>query len=555
MNNAIIEYYQQIKDGSVVVGEWIERAYEMIVRGFETKAFYYDAKKANRAIRFIENFCHHHEGALAPGLLKLEVWQKAFISCLFGIVDAEGTRQFREVVLIIGRKNGKTLLAASIAACMAYIDGEYGARIFFCAPKLDQARLCYEAFYQMIQKEPELSEMAKKRRTDIYIEDVNTSAQPLAFSAKKSDGLNPHMVVCDEIAAWPGDAGLKQYEVLKSALGARKQPVLLSISTAGYVEGGIYDELIKRCTAVLKGTSKETRLLPMLYTIDDAEKWDDINELRKSNPNLGVSVSVDYMLEEIAIAAGSLPRKSEFLTKYCNVKQNSSLAWLNAVDIKKAFGWNYTLEDFRNHYCLGGIDLSQTVDLTACCVLIEREGVIWVFVQFFMPREKLAEATARDGVPYAAYVERGYLTLSGDNFVDYKDCFAWFRNLIEKYQIYPLQVGYDRYSSNYLVQEMEQYCFHMESVFQGYNLTGIEDTFEGMLKSGLIRCANDNDLLKLHLMDAAQQQENGTSAHARKKLVKISRNTHVDGVAAILDALCMRANHWSEYGGRLKNER
>lgn len=555
MNNAIIEYYQQIKDGSVVVGEWIERAYEMIVRGFETKAFYYDAKKANRAIRFIENFCHHHEGALAPGLLKLEVWQKAFISCLFGIVDAEGTRQFREVILIIGRKNGKTLLAASIAACMAYIDGEYGARIFFCAPKLDQARLCYEAFYQMIQKEPELSEMAKKRRTDIYIEDINTSAQPLAFSAKKSDGLNPHMVVCDEIAAWPGDAGLKQYEVLKSALGARKQPVLLSISTAGYVEGGIYDELIKRCTAVLKGTSKETRLLPMLYTIDDAEKWDDINELRKSNPNLGVSVSVDYMLEEIAIAAGSLPRKSEFLTKYCNVKQNSSLAWLNAVDIKKAFGWNYTLEDFRNCYCLGGIDLSQTVDLTACCILIEREGVIWVFVQFFMPREKLAEATARDGVPYAAYVERGYLTLSGDNFVDYKDCFAWFRNLIEKYQIYPLQVGYDRYSSNYLVQEMEQYCFHMESVFQGYNLTGIEDTFEGMLKSGLIRCANDNDLLKLHLMDAAQQQENGTSAHARKKLVKINRNTHVDGVAAILDALCMRANHWSEYGGRLKNER
>ena len=555
MNNAIIEYYQQIKDGSVVVGEWIERAYEMIVRGFETKAFYYDAKKANRAIKFIENFCHHHEGALAPGLIKLEVWQKAFISCLFGIVDSEGTRQFREVILIIGRKNGKTLLAASIAACMAYIDGEYGARIFFCAPKLDQARLCYEAFYQMIQKEPELSDMAKKRRTDIYIEDVNTSAQPLAFSAKKSDGLNPHMVVCDEIAAWPGDAGLKQYEVLKSALGARKQPVLLSISTAGYVEGGIYDELIKRCTAVLKGTSKETRLLPMLYTIDDAEKWDDINELRKSNPNLGVSVSVDYMLEEIAIAAGSLPRKSEFLTKYCNVKQNSSLAWLNAVDIKKAFGWNYTLEDFRNCYCLGGIDLSQTVDLTACCILIEREGVIWVFVQFFMPREKLAEATARDGIPYAAYVERGYLTLSGDNFVDYKDCFSWFRNLIEKYQIYPLHVGYDRYSSNYLVQEMEQYCFHMESVFQGYNLTGIEDTFEGMLKSGMIRCANDNDLLKLHLMDAAQQQENGTSAHARKKLVKINRNTHVDGVAAILDALCMRANHWSEYGGRLKNER
>lgn len=553
MNNCILEYYQQIEDGSVTVGRWVRLWYEYIVKGLQEKAFYFSQKKANRAIRFVETFCHHHEGALAPGLLKLELWQKALVSVLFGIVDEDGVRQFREAFVVIGRKNGKTLLAAAIAEYMAIMDGEYGARVFFCAPKLDQARLCYDAFFQMMQKEPEIAAMAKRRRTDVYIEQSNSSAMPIAFSAKKSDGLNPHLTVCDEVAAWQGDPGLKQYEVLKSALGARKQPLLLSISTAGYINEGIFDELMKRSTAILQGTSKERKLAPFIYSIDDPEKWDDINELRKSNPNLGVSVTVDYLLEEIAVAEQSISKKAEFLCKYCNIKQNSSQAWFPASVISKAFGWNYTFEDFRDTYALGGIDLSQTTDLTACSVLIERDGIIWVFTQFFLPNEKLAEATQRDGIPYQIMVERGLLTLSGDNFVDYKDCFRWFADLVEKYKIYPLMTGYDRYSAQYLVQDMEQYGFHMESVFQGFNLTGIEDNFEGMMKNGQIRCANDNDLLKLHFLDAAQLIESGTSAHARKKLVKLSKNSHVDGVASILDALCMRQNHWSELGDRLTN--
>ena len=552
--NAIYEYYQAIRDGSIIAPRRVIQWYEIVVRGLEEKRWFYSPKKAAKAIRFIENFCHHHEGAMAPGLIVLELWQRAFLSVIFGVVDAAGHRQFREVFLEIGRKNGKTLLAAAISEYMMVFDDEYGARVFFCAPKLDQAMLCYNAFFQMVQAEPEISVQCKKRRTDVYFSASNSSAQPIAFSAKKSDGLNPHLAVCDEIAAWAGDPGKKQYEVLKSALGARTQPMLLSISTAGYINDGIFDELHKRATAILAGTSKESRYAPFLYEIDDPEKWNDVNELAKSLPNLGVSVSVDYMLEEIAVAEGSLSKKAEFLCKYCNIKQNSSSAWFDSETIKKAFGWTYTLEDFRDSYALGGIDLSQTTDLTACCALIEREGIIWIFCQFSLPGEKLAEATARDGIAYSAMIERGLLQLSGDNFVDYRDCYRWFTDLIEKYQIYPLQIGYDRYTAQYLVQDMEQYGFHMESVFQGYNLTGVEDNLEGMLKNGQIRCADDNDLLKLHFVDAAQQMETGTSAHARKKLVKMSKNAHVDGVAAILDALCMRQNHWAELGDQLRNE-
>lgn len=551
--NYILDYLKAIKLGSIIAGKYILQWYTLAAQNIEKGVYIYSAEKAMKAIRFIETFCHHHEGALAPGLIKLELWQKAFISTIFGVLDHEGCRQFREVILIIGRKNGKTLLAAGIAEYMSICDGEYGARVFFCAPKLDQARLCYDAYYQMIMQEPEISELAKKRRTDVYFPANNSSAAPMAFSARKSDGLNPQLAVCDEIAAWPGDAGLKQYEVLKSALGARKQPMILSISTAGYINEGIYDELIKRCTAVINGTSQENRLAPFLYMIDNVDKWNDLNELRKSNPNMGVSISADYLREEIAIAESSLSKKAEFLCKYCNIKQNSSVAWFSAQTVKKAFGWNYRLEDFANHYALAGIDLSQTTDLTSAAVLIEKDGIIWTFSHFWLPGEKLAEATARDGIPYEAMVARGFLTLSGDTFINYRDCFTWMTDLVEKYKIYPLMVGYDRYSAQYLVQDLSTYGFHCESVFQGFNLTGIADNLEGMLGNGALRCADDNDLLKIHLMDSAQVMESNTSAHARKKLVKLSKYAHVDGVAAILDALCMRHNHWAELGDRLRN--
>lgn len=458
MDNYILKYYQSIQDGSAVVGKWIRLFYEYIIKGLESQQFIFDQKKANRAIKFIETFCHHCEGR--DDLLKLETWQKSTVSIMFGIVDEAGIRIFREFLIVIGRKNGKTLFASGIIAYCLFLDGEYGAKVFCVAPKLDQADLVYQSFWQTIQKEPELQALIKRRKSDFYVESTNSSVKKIAFNAKKSDGFNPHLTVCDEVASWPGDQGLKQYEVMKSALGARKQPIILSISTSGYINEGIYDELVKRATRFLLGDSKEKRLAPFLYMIDDVEKWNDINELRKSNPNLGVSVSVDYLIEEIAVAEGSLSKKAEFLTKYCNIKQNSTQAWLSAQDVEKCCGPHLRLEDFRESYCVGGIDLSQTTDLTACMAVIEKDEKLYVLAQFFLPAEKIEEATIRDGLPYQAYVQRGILKLSGENFVDYQDCFDWFKMLVEEYSIYPLQTGYDRYTAQYLVQDMKQWLSH-----------------------------------------------------------------------------------------------
>ena len=197
----ILTYYQRIVDGTETVGHWVLEWYQIVVTGLQEKRWTFDRKAAAKSIRFCEAFCRHHEGPLAPGLIKLELWQKALLSVIFGIMDEDGNRQFREVFVEIARKNGKTLLAAAIAAYMMYMDGEYGARIYFVAPKLDQSRLCFNAFQQMILKEPELSDITKKRRSDIYVESTNSSAQPLAFSYQRSDGLNPLLTVCDEISS------------------------------------------------------------------------------------------------------------------------------------------------------------------------------------------------------------------------------------------------------------------------------------------------------------------------------------------------------------------
>lgn len=546
--NDIQAYYHNIKTGAVVAGKWVRLLYEKIAANLRDGHCFFDACKANRAIDFIETFCRHSEGR--DDLIKLELWQRAAVSCMFGLVDKEGVRIFREVFLVMGRKNGKSLFASACIAYMVYLDGEYGAKIYCLAPKLEQASIVYDNFYQMIAREPELAALAQKRRSDIYIEETNSSVKRLAFNAKKSDGFNPHMAVCDEIASWPAQQGLRQYEVMKSALGARRQPMILSISTAGYVNDGPYDELMARSTAVLQGNSRERRLLPILYMIDDVSKWDDLEELRKANPNMGVSVSEDFFREEIAIARNSLSKRSEFLTKYCNIKQNSTQAWLPYDVVEAVTQENYSLEDFRSSYCVGGIDLSQTTDLTACCVIIERAGRLYTFAQFFMPANKIDELQAAEGVPYRIYVNAGLITPSGENFVDYNDCFEWFRMLVEEYEILPLQVGYDRYSAQYLVQQMEQYGFHMDDVFQGLNLTPVLHEADGLLRDGTLQLGSNN-LLKAHFINVAVKQD----AETRKiRPVKIDPRCHIDGFVAVIDALTVRQKWFEQIGGQLHND-
>jgi phage terminase large subunit-like protein len=545
--NYIFEYYNKIQKKEIIVGKWIKSIYKIITDGIQNGKYIFDKRKADKAIKFIENFCHHCEGR--KDLLKLELWQKSAVSAIFGIVDCDGLRVWREVFIIIGRKNGKSLLAAALIAYVSYMDKEYGAQIYCIATKLQQAKTVYNNFFQMIKSEPELYALTQKNGDEIYIPDLNTSIKPLPFSPQKCDGLNPHLVIVDELAAWKGDAGIKQYKVIKSACGARKQPLIITISTAGFEKDGIFDELRTRATRFLKGDSEERRLLPLMYEIDDDDDWDNLDNLKKSNPNIGVSLKEDFLIESIAAAHGSHEEKVEFITKCCNRKQNSSVAAFEYDDIANSSS-DLILADFKNCYAVGGVDLSQTTDLTAASIVIEKSGKFYSFVKFFMPSEKLSVSQARDGVPYETFVKRGFITLSGENFVDYHDVLEWFLQLRNKYQIYPLRVGYDRWQAQYLVKELESKGFKPDDVKQSWNLCSVIREFEGILKDGNFFICENNDLLKAHFLNVAFQHNLETRQY---RPVKINQTARIDGFVAVIDAFTVRSKYYSEIGKILRN--
>lgn len=551
MDNFILAYYQKIKDGSIVVGKWIELLYDVIVNGIEDGTYIFNQQKANRAIKFIETFCRHNKGKLAPKPFKLSLWEKAFLSCLYGIVDENDRRVFREVALFVGRKCGKTLLASAIMNYEAFVDGEFGSEIYCVAPKLDQADLVYSAFEFTVAKNPELTRRIRKRKTDYIIDQTNTTIRKIAFNEKKADGYNPMLTIADEMSSWQAARGLKQWEVMVSGTGARFEPITLAISSGGYVDEGVYDELFKRGTRFLMGESTEKHLLPVFYMIDDPEKWDDINELRKSLPTMGESVPIQFILDEIDIARSSLSKKTEFLCKYCNLKQSASSAWLSAQTIQKMTGEKLDFEDFRGCYAVVGIDLSQTTDLSSACFLIQKNGQIYVFSKFWLPSEKIDEATQRDGLPYNIYIKRGFLDASGDNFIDHHDVFVWIVSMIKQYKLYVQMIGYDRFSAQYLVQELNGCGLKTDDVFQGDNLWGVLQEMEGLFKDGRVHIG-DNDLLKVHLLNCAIKM---SVERGRGKLVKLNSSSHIDGAAALADAFCVRQKYWNEFGKRLENNK
>ena len=555
--NAIVEYWNEIQTGGETVGKWVRLAYDVLMQGISEKRWFYDERLADNAVGFIHRYCHHYKGTMAPRRIRLELWQRAGICGIFGIVDGTGKRQFSEVFWPVGRKQGKTLIVGGVGTYMGYAAGEFGGEIYFLAPKLEQADLAYSALEFNVHAEPELDAITRSTKyRGLVIGETNTIIRKLAFTSKKSDGYNPMFFCADEVAAWPGVNGLRQWEVMASGTGARQEPLGFAISSGGYENDGLYDELMKRSTAFLMGNSREQHILPLIYMIDDPEKWDDLTELKKSLPNLGVSVSEEFIRKEIDIAHESISKEIEFKTKYCNLKQNLSTAYLKAEDLNKMFGWRKPMEDLRGKYIVTGVDLSQRIDLTCSVLMCEIDGIIWVKAHFWLPKKRLEEATKRDGVPYEIYIKKGFLSLSGEEYVECDDVLHWHMDLVKKFKCFPLMVGYDRWSAQELVQKLNGKHFKTDSVTQGFNLSNVMDRFEALLREGRIRDMDDNDLLKIHLADAAVKMESAADrAHPRKMLVKISSKAHVDGMAAMLDALAMREFKWAELGTRLENKR
>ncbi|WP_300911407.1 terminase TerL endonuclease subunit, partial [Faecalibaculum rodentium] len=282
---------------------------------------------------------------------------------------------------------------------------------------------------------------------------------------------------------------------------------------------------------------------PFLFMIDDIQKWDDVQELKKALPNLGVSFFEKNLQKEIRKAHASPSYKNEFICKYCNIKMNTVAAWIPQEAIRLSQGEVIKPVDFQRMACVGGVDLSQTTDLTSACVVINFEGVNYVYSHFWIPAGRLKDLTERDNVDYSAMVSHGFLSLSGDKFVDYKDVTKWFVNLRKEYKLNILVVGYDRYSSTYFVDEMKQQGFMMDDVNQGTNLTPILTEFEGLIMQGLVQTGT-NGLLQSHIRNTAIKREGDGK---RMRMLKISETKHIDGMAALIDALTVKSKYNDQY--------
>lgn len=537
------------------LGYWMRENFKMVHRILDSGEVVYDSAKAEQAIQFIEKYLSFVEGK--AGKFKLELWQKYIVACIYGLVDPEdGYRHFTEFVLVMGRKQGKSTLVAALETCTAYTQDELGMQIYNLAPLLDQAGIIYQQVLAMIMGNKRLKKLGVKRRDYFEIPHKRCIIKRRAFQSKKSDGFNPYFVCYDEFAAWPGAKSIDMYNVMTSGQGSRRDPINIACSTANFESDGLYDELYMRSTNVLKGTAEEDTLLPFLYMIDDPDKWDDIDELKKALPNLGVSFLLRNLKKEIRIAHSSDKKKREFITKYCNLKQNATGAWLSDAQIRSSIGPAFDMEMFAGMAGMGGVDLSQTTDLTSACILINYDGIDYVISHFWMPANKIKDLSQKDNFDYDLMVKHGFLSLSGENFVNYKDVTAWFDEMKRKYRINVLMVGYDRYSSTYFVDEMNRHGYKTDDVIQGTNLTPILNEFEGLLSDGKIKTGN-NGLLQSHFRNAAIQFVTNDN---RLRLTKIDRTKHIDGLAALIDAMTVRSKYldkWKHllFGNKIRQPR
>ena len=540
MKNYIIEYYNLFKHGPLIVSEKVRLQMEMLVYDIEhPNKFHFDLEKANRPIEFIEKFCKHSKGQWAGKKVELDLWQKCIIQAIFGFVDDNGFRKYREVLVIVGRKNGKSTLLSAIALYMLFADKEGGAQICCVASKKDQARIVFNEAINMVKQNPLLTKHIKKRKTDLYFPLNFSWIEPLSSDANTLDGLNIHGGIIDELHSIK-DRNL--YDVIKQSMTTRQQPILFMITTAGFVRESIYDDRYEYAEKVLKGIVKDDRFLAFIYELDKREEWINPKAWIKANPSLG-KIKDFETLEGFVNEAKVNPRfLPTLLTKDFNIRETGVGSWLNFETIN-----NTETFDFKEHkqvYAIGGVDLSSVGDLT-CATAIYRYKKKWYCLQmYFIPEEVAEQKEREDGVPYRVWKEQGYIRFCSGNKVLESDVTDWFIELRDIYSIYTLYVGYDPWGANMWVDQMTQNSFVMEKVIQGAKtMSNPMKNLACELKAKNINY-NNNPILKWCLTNTQIEVDKNNNIRPIK-----GRNPkqRIDGTVSLIDAFCVLYEHYDDY--------
>lgn len=542
--NPILEYWSGIKAGKFIVSKRVYKLYEKLAGEIEHPAdgYIYDEVKANHAIEFIEHFCKHSKGEWAGKPVMLELFQRAFIAALFGFVDiVTGFRKYRETLFLVARKNGKSTMLAAIALYCMIADGEPGAEIYSTATKRDQARLLFDEAQRMVKQSPALSKHIRKRKTDLYFDAGMSKFQPLGRNSDTLDGLNASLVIMDELH---GVKDRNLYEVMKQSQSARRQPLLIMITTAGTVRESIYDDMYKYACDVIDGTIPDESFLPVLYELDSAEEWDNPAAWQKANPGLGTIKKLDDLQRKVERAKNNAADLPGILCKDFNIRQNAAAAWLTFDDISNPE--TFDISQFKGCYAIGGADLSITTDLTSATLLfVDKETQKrYIHQMYWLPRDSFYERVHRDKIPYDIWQKKGLLRLCTGNTIDYSDVTAWFNEMLNDYSVTPLWIYYDSYSARYWVDEMQQYGFKMERCIQGARTLSLPMQQMGAdLKANKINF-NDSPMLKWCLSNTGiLTDRNGNIVPIKSQQPKM----RIDGMASMLDAYVGLYDHYEEF--------
>lgn len=550
--NPVLEYWEKIKTGQITVCRKTRLWYKYLARCIDhpTKEMHYDAKRGNHILEFAESFCCVSSGKGAGKPVVLELWEKAHLAAVFGFVDDAGNRVCRESILIVGKKNGKSLLASVVGLYMLLADGEKGPQVYSAATKRDQAKIIWTESTRMVKKSPALLKRAKCRVGDISSEEYNNGTfKPLASDSDSLDGLNIHCALLDEIHQWK--AGKALYDILADGVSARTQPLIYVTSTAGTIREDIYDQKYDESERIINGLYdpagyKDIHVFPFIYELDERKEWTDERAWYKANPNLGVTKKLSYLKSKVAKALSDATQVKNLVCKEFNIRETSSEAWLTFEQLDNQA--KFDIKTLKPRYGIAGCDLSSTTDLTCATIIFRVPGDdhIYVLQMYWLPEDLLEKRVREDKIPYDLWESQGLLRTCPGNKVHYKYIVQWFSEVQNEMDIYLYKGGYDSWSASYFVEDMENTFGKnvMEPVIQGKKtLSAPMKSLGADLEKKLI-VYNNNPILKWCLGNTSVDVDKNDNIQPCKGNVGTRR---IDGLASLLDAYVAYENNLEDY--------
>ena len=472
-------YAQQVRTGNILTCEFVQLAVDRYYRDMDNaldKGWYFDRKAAQRAISFIERL-KHTKGQWAGLRFKLEPWQQFIIWNIFGWKMADGTRRFRYAYVEIARKNGKTALSAGIGLYMLFADGESRPEVYSAATVKDQARICFSDAVEIV-KATDLKNYLTPYRNSIVYELKGGMMKPLSSDYGTHDGLNPSCGIIDEFHAHK-DSGM--FDVIKSAFGARKQPLMFIITTAGFNKAGACYAYRDNVIKILRGINEDDTLFGIIYTMDANEEWDNPQMWIKSNPNLGVSLFPNYLEDQVNDAKNRPEAVRNVMTKNVNLWVDAEKTWILDDAWMKCVGTT-EIENLRGCECWGGLDLSNVSDITAFVLIFHENDKFQLLPFFWIPEEKMLEKIRKENINYDLWVKAGFVKVTSGNVLDYEFVKADILQIVE---IYDLQSSaYDRWNSSQTIIDLQNEGMECNPFGQGYgSMSAPSKEFEKLVLS------------------------------------------------------------------------